>query len=358
MKTLNVGLNERSYDIHIENGLISRAGEYIRPFVANGEKIAIISDENVWALYETEMMVSLHKAGLKAEAYVIPAGEESKSIYQLSEIYDWLGTDNGMNRKGLIIAFGGGVVGDIAGFAAATWMRGVNYVQIPTTLLAQVDSSIGGKTAIDTSRGKNLVGAFYQPKLVLIDTKLLETLTDRDLNSGMAEVIKYGAIASASLFSKLESTSDIKSELDEIIYECCEIKRQIVEKDEFDTGLRMILNFGHTFGHAIETKYDFEEYTHGEGVAQGMILAAAVGEELRITPSAVTRRLVLLAQKYGHVMPEDPLSLLEYMKSDKKASSDKATLILLSEIGQTRVASYDYAEIERVLAEIERVLNK
>jgi 3-dehydroquinate synthase len=261
VKTLTVGLSGNSYDILIGDGLLDNLGEMLKPLcapvgpaaaepVTTTGPIAVVTDENVWELHGSRFASSLSGAGVDFEPIVLPSGERNKSLLGLSSLYEAFARLP-LARDGLVVAFGGGVTGDLCGFAAATWMRGVRFVQVPTTLLAQVDSSVGGKTAINLPQGKNLVGAFYQPKLVVIDPQTLDTLPDREMRSGMAEVIKYGAIRSSSLFETLAKKIG-PEDLSDVIYECCSIKSEIVARDERDFGERMLLSFGHTLGHAIE----------------------------------------------------------------------------------------------------------
>jgi 3-dehydroquinate synthase len=355
MKKLTIPLGARSYDICIKAGSLPESGNLISRFVNDGEKVALISDENVFNLYGDVITASLSEAGIISDELILPPGEATKNIEFLSQIFDWFGEDGRFGRKGLVIAFGGGVIGDLAGFAAALWMRGVRFIQIPTTLLAQVDSSVGGKTAIDTQRGKNLVGAFHQPSYVLIDPDLLKTLPAREYRAGMAEAIKYGAIASSGLFdrlcsSQLSSDSFLNDEtLEEVILECVSIKSGIVAEDEFDTGRRMILNYGHTFGHAIELKYGFDKYNHGEGVAAGMIIAADAGEKLGITKPGVGDRITALLSKFKLDIREDASGLVQYIRNDKKSDSSSVELVLLTDIGEATTYRIDFERLETVL---------
>jgi 3-dehydroquinate synthase len=347
-RILSVGLGERSYDIVIGGGVLAEAGAHLKR-LATGGGVCAITDENVHGLYGAGLTETLGRAGIGCDAFVIPPGERSKDMATLSEIYDWFGEGGRLNRSGLVVAFGGGVVGDLAGFAAATWMRGVRFVQIPTTLLAMVDSSVGGKTGIDTARGKNLVGAFHQPSLVLIDPELLATLPGREFGAGIAEVAKYGAIASASLFSLLEGEGrDIDPA--RAVHECCSIKAKIVEADEFDTGKRALLNFGHTFGHAIEAKYGFERYNHGEAVAAGMYMAARAGERLGVTERGTAERLGTLLGRLGLPAGESTDGLMDYMKNDKKSLSDGVNLVLLTHIGEAVTRRTAWGELEEAIA--------
>ncbi len=271
MKTISVH-TQSPYDVLVERGILSRCGEFIKP-LAKGSKCAIITDDNVNALYADKVAASLESNGFSVVKFVFPHGEASKNAQTLLEIYAFL-CENEITRSDCLIALGGGVVGDITGFAAATFLRGMQYVQIPTTLLAQVDSSVGGKTAIDLPQGKNLVGAFKQPAVVLCDPDVLSTLPEIFLADGMGEVIKYGMIRDAELFDLLcgLNLETVQEHFDEIIPTCIAIKRDVVEADPFDHGERMILNFGHTLAHAIETYYHYETYTHGSAVAAGMCM--------------------------------------------------------------------------------------
>ena len=347
MKTIKVNIPGREYGIYIENGLLNRAGEMIK-MVFSGEKIAVITDSNVGPLYGGKLLDSLKNQGFSAECFQIPAGESSKCQKQLFWLYDKL-LEFGITRTDMIVALGGGVVGDLAGYAAASLLRGIPFIQIPTTVLAQVDSSVGGKVAIDLPSGKNLVGAFYQPKMVLIDPECLQTLSDRILSDGMAEVIKYGAISDADLFNLLEKINgreELFAKIGEIVYTCCDIKRRVVEADEHDTGERMILNFGHTFGHAIEKQYNFETYTHGEAVGVGMVMACDWGERQGITAKGTKERMEKILKQYDlPISVEVDKSILgAAMAVDKKGQGSKINLIILDEIGRVRVCKIEKAD--------------
>jgi len=359
MRKLRVNIPNREYDILIEKGLISKAGELISDLFANSvgaafcrsqnkirpSKIVVITDSNVAPLYGTRVRQSLGTSGFDVSIIEIPAGEASKSAEILNSLYSRL-IAAGITRSDLIIALGGGVVGDLVGFAAATLFRGINFVQIPTTLLAQVDSSVGGKVAINLPEGKNLVGAFYQPKLVIIDTETLETLTPRVFADGCAEVIKYGAIADSELFKTLEN-AETTAISDEIIHTCCDIKRAVVESDELDLGQRMILNFGHTFGHAIEKRYNYSTYTHGEAVSVGMIMESELGEKLGITPSGTAARITKLAEKFN--LPTsveiEATALATGVSTDKKGEGKLINFILLEEIGRAIIHKMEKSEV-------------
>lgn len=333
MKTLNVK-SVRSYDIYIERGIISRCGEIIKP-LARGGKAMIVSDTNVFPIYGEVVKKSLESAGFEVCTHIFPAGEASKQLSTIAEIYNSL-ADNGFSRKDFIVALGGGVTGDMAGFAAATYQRGIDFVQIPTSLLSQVDSSVGSKTGVDIKQGKNLVGAFWSPSAVIIDPDTLNTLTPEFFADGMAEVIKYGCIKSLKLFEKLEqeNAADI---IEEIIYDCVSIKRDVVERDEHEAGERMLLNFGHTLGHSIEKAYAYTGITHGQAVGVGMVLMTRASESAGITPSGTTERIEKLLQKYS--LPTSDKTPLDIMASgalgDKKASGDSINVVLLNTIGDS-----------------------
>ena len=246
MKTLTVDLPGREYDIQIDRGLLDRAGEEIKKVCPRARKLFVVTDSNVGPLYAARLEASLADAGFQVRVHPIPAGEESKNALQLSALWEAM-AQFGLTRTDAVAALGGGVVGDLAGFAAATILRGVDFVQLPTTLLAQVDSSVGGKVAVDLNHGKNLAGAFWQPKLVLMDPEVLDTLHDKTFSDGMAEVVKYGCIADRGFFDFLAARPDrqkLMADIEYILYTCCDIKRGVVVEDERDTGVRMILNFG------------------------------------------------------------------------------------------------------------------
>lgn len=337
IKNLKVNIPDREYDIRIGNGIIKDSGKMIRE-IYSGDKIAIVTDSNVMPLYAEAFTNSLNRAGFKTKCICVPAGEESKCSEQLFRLYDEM-LDFGLTRSGMIAALGGGVIGDLAGYAAASLLRGIPFIQIPTTLLAQVDSAVGGKVAIDLPRGKNLVGAFYQPKLVIADTGCLKTLSDRILSDGMAEVIKYGAILDDVLFNLLESIKNRKelfAKIDEIVYTCCNIKRMVVEADEYDTDERMLLNFGHTFGHAIEKQYNFRTYTHGEAVGIGMIIISRWSEINKLTVKGTSDRIKSVIEQYN--LPTsaalDKNILKEAVAVDKKGMGENLNLIVLEKIGK------------------------
>ncbi len=342
MKKLHVNLSGgRDYDIFIENGLLQKAGERIKE-VFQGERIAVITDSNVRPLYADTVVSSLEKAGFAVKLIDFPAGEQSKNLETVVQLYDGLLHPDPfpMTRGDLIVALGGGVAGDMVGFAAATLLRGIPFVQIPTTLLAQVDSSVGGKVAVDLKQGKNLAGMFYQPKQVLIDPQTLKTLSDRIFFDGLAEVIKYGMIRDEKLFQLLEgckNREELLPHMEEIIRVCCHIKKEIVEQDEMDTGERMVLNFGHTLGHAYEKLGHYSTYMHGEAVACGMVAICEIGERQGITPSGTAQRLRALLSTFGLPVKAEKVpikALVETLAYDKKGSGGSITLVLCKRIGE------------------------
>lgn len=334
------------YEVIIERGSFSKAGSLIAG-VTSARKAAIITDDTVGRLYAEELMDSLTEAGIKADTFVFPHGEQSKSIQNLSSIYDFL-CETEITRSDILIALGGGVVGDITGFAAATYLRGIDFVQIPTTLLSQVDSSVGGKTAIDIPGGKNLVGAFKQPVLVICDSNVLRTLPEEELSCGMAEVIKYGMIRDRSLFELIAAhdITDVDTIMDELVYRCIDIKREVVEHDEFDKGERMILNFGHTLGHAIEGWHHYTDYTHGMGVAAGMCMITD-----RLCDEETASELRKCVEKYK--LPsgtEAPMSeLLPFCSKDKKRDMGSISYIVCRRIGKAEIVRVPVAEFERLM---------
>ena len=348
--TVTVGLGERSYDILIGSGLVTRAGAEIAARLP-GVRAAIVTDSNVAASHLAPLQESLTAAGIASEAIVVPPGEKSKDFSHLEQVVDGvLGAR--LERGDVVIALGGGVVGDLAGFAAGIVRRGMRFVQMPTSLLAQVDSSVGGKTGINTPRGKNLVGVFHQPRLVLADTGVLDTLPPREFRAGYAEVVKYGLIDRPDFFGWLEANwRDVfagGAARSRAIAESCRAKADVVARDEYETGDRALLNLGHTFGHALEaaTAYDGARLVHGEGVAIGMALAHRFSARLnRASPDDAARveshlRAVGLPWRLSDVPGGLPPAerLLEFIQQDKKVSRGALTFILTSGIGQSFVA--------------------
>lgn len=336
-KELYVDLKEDSYNIFIEKGLLNNLGNEIKN-VYKGDKIFILTDRNVDEFYGDRIVKSLEEVGFATRKLVLEPGEETKSFNTLPMIYNEL-LDFKLTRKELIITLGGGVIGDLGGFAASTFLRGVPFIQIPTSLLAQVDSSVGGKVAVDLEKGKNLVGSFYQPKAVYIDPEVLKTLSDKFYRDGMAEVIKYGCIKDESFFKMLKSLknrNEVMENIEEILYKCCLIKKTVVENDEKDLGERMILNFGHTLGHAIEKYYNFSGYSHGEAVGIGMYNISVLAEKLGLTKSGVAEEIkeILINYKLPYeVILDDNKKIVDTIALDKKNIGSTLKVILLKDIG-------------------------
>lgn len=342
-RNLYVDLGENSYNIVIEKGMLSRIGEEIKKLY-NGEKVFIITDENVNNYYGAKVEKSLQNVGFNTRKLVLKAGEETKSFNTLPTIYNEL-LDFKLTRKELIITLGGGVIGDLGGFAASSFLRGVPFIQIPTSLLAQVDSSVGGKVAVDLEKGKNLVGSFYQPKAVFIDPEVLNTLPEKFYKDGMGEVIKYGCIKDRELFNKLallKNRDELMEHIEDIVYTCCNIKRLVVEKDEKDLGERMLLNFGHTLGHAIETFYNYKGYSHGEAVAVGMYNITLESEELGITKKGTAQKIKDILVNYGlpyEMKISDNEAIVNTIALDKKNLGSVLKVILLKSIGDSIIYS-------------------
>jgi 3-dehydroquinate synthase len=337
-----VSLGERSYRILVGNGLLARLG----PECARldlGPRVAVLTDANVGPRYGQAAVASLAGAGFDPCVITIPAGETAKSLAQLARCYDSL-AQHRLERASFLVALGGGVVGDLAGFAAATYLRGIAFVQVPTTLLAQVDSSVGGKTGVNLRAGKNLVGAFHQPALVLCDLETLATLPRRELRAGLAEVIKYGAIRDAALFGRLERDLERLLALEPkslaaVIARCCELKAEVVAADEREGGLRASLNFGHTVGHALEAVSRYGRYLHGEAIALGQVVAARLSvDQAGLAPTD--------AERIGHLLARAGLpvavnlraaqrpSLLAAMRLDKKVRGGEVRFVLLRRLGE------------------------
>ena len=342
MRTVTVQLGHRSYAIKIAAGLLKQLGpECAR--LKLGARCAIITDTNVGKKFAKPAFESLVKAGFEPTLIVVPAGETTKSLKSVQACYDQLAA-NRLERKSFVVALGGGVVGDLAGFVAATYLRGIPFVQVPTTLLAQVDSSVGGKTGVNLKAGKNLVGAFYQPQLVLCDLDTLKTLPKREYLSGLAEVIKYGVISDAILFAQLESNlpkllrRDVAT-LAAVIARCCEIKAAVVGQDETENGLRAILNFGHTIGHAIENSSGYGRFLHGEAISIGQVAAAKLSHKLLGLPSGDAARIEKLLARVGlpvsiKLNAARRKNLFAAMKLDKKVSAGEIKFVLAQKIGR------------------------
>ena len=331
---INVKTSQSNYDIIIENGAFDNFVAYTEDLLI-GRKIFAVTDDNVDSFYGKKLESLL--SGYEYKKVVLPHGETTKCTEYLNKLYSEMASFK-MSRSDIVVAFGGGVIGDLVGFAAATFLRGIKFIQVPTTLLSQVDSSVGGKVAIDLPEGKNLVGSFYPPSRVIIDPSLLKTLPKRVFSDGMAEVIKYGCIRDAELFEKLGE--DISDCLEDVICTCVNIKKQVVEKDEFDTGERMILNFGHTFGHVVEKLCNYTTYTHGEGVAIGMLRITRKSEEMGITEAGTADKLEELLKKYNLVFPDytfDADMAYDVLTLDKKSSKNAISYVMISEIGKVTI---------------------
>jgi 3-dehydroquinate synthase len=341
--TVNVELGERSYPVHIGEKLLSRP-ELIKPYI-KGKQVCIVSNDVVAPLYLEQLKAAL--AGYELSEFIYPDGEVEKTLDNVAQLYDALLAKR-FERNGTLIALGGGVVGDMTGFAAATYQRGVNFIQVPTTLLAQVDSSVGGKTGVNRPLGKNMVGAFYQPRCVLADTATLSTLPDRELSAGLAEVIKYGLISNPEFYRWLESkmtsllARDAQS-LSRAIQISCEEKAAIVATDERESGTRAILNLGHTFGHAIEAAMGYGVWLHGEAVGVGMLMAADLSLRLGMLEQHEFARIRALIGAAGlPVVPPDTISVDQYlslMSHDKKAEHGKIRFVLLQGLGKAVLKS-------------------
>lgn len=341
---LTVDLGPNSYPIHIENGILAKTGELVSE-VFSGKKIMIVSDDNVFPLYGEIITKALSDSGFECHSFVLPHGEPTKSFQSLPKIYEAL-LNAKLTRSDLLIALGGGVIGDLAGFAASSYLRGIKFVQIPTSLLAQVDSSVGGKVAVDLPQGKNLVGAFYHPKAVIIDPDVLNTLPDHFISDGMGEVIKYGCIKDKELFELLcrhTSFDDLKPKLTQIIARCVDIKRIVVEADQFDLGERILLNFGHTLAHTIEQHFHYERESHGEAVGIGMYQITKIAEEKGLTTSECAEQIKKALEIYK--LPDNsnlPIDVLtDAISLDKKNLNNHLNVVLLHNIGDSYVYPTD-----------------
>ena len=347
MHTIEINASS-SYKVFVGRGILKQSGEIItqvKPF----SKAVIVTDDIVAKLYSNTVITSLKEKGIEAELFVFKNGEESKSHETLLALYDFL-SQKAITRTDLLIALGGGVVGDLTGYVAATYLRGMEVVQIPTTLLAQTDSSIGGKTAVNIASGKNLVGAFKQPLCIISDTETLLTLSDEIFSDGMSEIIKYGIIKSESLFNLLTEKL-VNENLEKIIIECVNIKKSVVEVDEFDKGERMLLNFGHTFGHSIEKYYNYSGISHGKAVAIGMMIISEYSEKVGITKLGTTKKLKACLEKYK-LPTETKIPVSDLIKSclnDKKRESDKINVILCSDIGKSEIRKLSIPEFYKLM---------
>ncbi len=356
-RVLKVELGARSYPIRIGTGIAASDAAFPE---ASGRPLRVVSDSNVAQIYLDPLLAALEIS--RDQAFVLPAGETQKTWDSAGQVLDWL-LSTRLPRDGLIVALGGGVVGDLAGFVAAIYQRGIDFIQVPTTLLAQVDSSVGGKTGVNHARGKNLIGAFHQPLAVIADTRTLATLLQRELLAGLAEVIKYGMLADPMLFEWLENNLDRiltqeQNALAEIVERCCAIKARIVRLDERETGNgpRALLNLGHTFGHAIETHTGYTEWLHGEAVATGLCLAAELSARHGWITEAIVARCVDLIARAG--LPTQPprgmtaTDFRELMGLDKKVQNGRMRLVLLRGLGDAILSSdFDPALLDETLAQ-------
>ena len=345
MHDIPVNLGSRSYRIHVAPGALARVGEELGR-LGVGTKVALFSDPGILARHGRPVRQGLERAGFQVTVVELPAGESAKTVEVAGRGWEAL-LDAGLDRGSTVVALGGGAVGDLAGFVAATYMRGVNFVQVPTTLLGQVDASIGGKTAVDHPKAKNLIGAFHQPRLVLVDPSVLTTLPDREFRSGLAEVIKHGIVLDAAYFADLEASCapllarDIDT-LTRVVAGSCRLKAHVVERDEQEAELRAVLNYGHTIGHAVEAVTGFARWTHGEAVSLGMIAEARLAERLGLASAATTQRQVALLQAVGLPVRGSgaaPANVLEALGRDKKSRNGRVPFVLAPEIGRFKVVS-------------------
>ena len=354
--TLNVDLEDRSYPIYIGSELLTETELLTRHI--HGQSALVVTNSTVEPLYLTAVQQSLDNAGIRHDSVILEDGEQYKTLDAVTRIIDVL-LENRHDRRTTVIALGGGVVGDIGGFAASVYQRGVNFIQIPTTLLSQVDSSVGGKTGVNHPLGKNMIGAFYQPRCVIADINTFNTLPPRELAAGLAEVIKYGLIYDAGFFAWLEANIDGLLQLDQellaqAVLVSCETKARVVEQDERESGLRAILNLGHTFGHAIETVMGYGKWLHGEAVAAGMVMAIDLSiREGLVDESLRTRSIELLSRAGLPVSPPDGISVEQYldvMAIDKKTLDGNIRLVLLRALGEAFVtADYSPDKLQQTL---------
>jgi 3-dehydroquinate synthase len=361
MNKIMVELGDRSYPIYSGSGILEQLPQLLQPVAAN-KQVAVISSPPVAGFYLEEITRML-EPGFNVQIYSVPDGESSKSLDQIEQIYSWL-ISNRFERGSTVLALGGGVIGDLAGFAAASFLRGINLVHLPTSLLAQVDSSIGGKVGVNHRLGKNLIGAFYQPRFVLADHALLATLPDEEFICGMGEVVKYGAIYDPELFADIEKHVDVlhQSEskyLPGIVGRCAAIKAEVVSKDEKEGGLRAILNFGHTFGHALEAYYEYGGLKHGQAVLLGMKCAAWVSGETGLADPESVTRFNQLVDRFDVRLPKhkpypETDALIESMRLDKKVTGGRIKFILMEEIGQIRGVFLD--DMQPVRAAFDRII--
>jgi 3-dehydroquinate synthase len=359
MIKVDVNLGEKSYPIFIGTDILGKVGEFLNNYELS-RKIAVISNPVVWKLYGAGVIKSLKSSGFSPVKIIIPDGEKYKNLKTVEKIYTEM-LKAGIDRKGSVVALGGGVIGDIAGFVSATYMRGIKFVQVPTTLLAQVDASIGGKTGVDHKLGKNLIGAFHQPLFVLSDVSLLKTLPEREYRAGLAEVIKYGVIKDAQLFEFMEKEKERVLARDHealfyIVKRCSEIKAEIVEKDEREeTGLRSILNFGHTVGHAIEAATGYRKFLHGEAVAMGMVVETALSDYL--TGKKFSSQISNLINSYHNIkFSYVDRGILSFIRYDKKLYGDKVKFFKVESIGNIAIDTINIRDLKAIISKL-KILN-
>ncbi len=359
MRNVKVSLGKDSYDICIGTDIADELQSFIRQ-AGFSRKALLVSDSVVGKLYGEKVLAILQEAGLRAELFLIEAGESSKSLGSAEKIYT-KAIEMGLDRKSALFALGGGVVGDLAGFVAATYMRGIAFVQLPTSLLAQVDSSVGGKVAVNHRLGKNMIGAFYQPRAVFIDLTMLQSLPKREIYTGLAEIIKYGIIYDAEFFRYLSEHADALLRLDletiaHVVARSCEIKAAVVSNDEREAGLRIILNFGHTLAHAIESETNYQKYNHGEAVAIGMIGAARLSRELGLIDEAAVKAVKAIVRKFHLPVKASGCTLekmFENISHDKKTVNGNVQWVLMNEIGKVQVdKNVPDILVKKVIAEI------
>jgi 3-dehydroquinate synthase len=353
---ITVELPQQSYEIAIAPGGLAHLGNWMQP-LSLGQKVLLVSNPMIFRRYGEAAIAALTAAGFQVIHYALPPGERYKTLASIQKIYD-AALENRLERSSTVVALGGGVVGDMAGFAAATWLRGVNFVQVPTSLLAMVDAAIGGKTGVNHPQGKNLIGAFHQPRLVLIDPQVLSTLPPREFRAGMAEVIKYGVIRDAELFAQLEAAQRLDQQryvseelLQSILTRSCQAKADVVSQDEKEAGLRAILNYGHTIGHVVESLTGYRVVNHGEAVAIGMIAAGQIAVELGLWEQAASDRQRVLIEKTG-LPTQLPAGLdieasLTALQTDKKVKAGQVRFVLPTEIGTVEVTDQVPAEVIR-----------
>ena len=363
-----VDLPQQAYDSAIAAGSLDELGTWMTGTATKplklGKKVLLVSNPMIFEHYGQRAIAALEQVEFEVASYILPEGEQSKTLESVQKIYD-AALENYLERSSTMVALGGGVVGDMTGFAAATWLRGINVLQVPTSLLAMVDASIGGKTGVNHPKGKNLIGAFHQPRLVLIDPQVLQTLPEREFRAGMAEVIKYGVIWDAELFTQLEQSQRLdqlqyldQGLLQEILTRSCQAKAHVVSKDEKEAGLRAILNYGHTIGHAVESLTGYRSVNHGEAVAIGMVAAGQIAVELQLWDQDANQRQLALIQKAG--LPTrlpaelDIAAVLTSLQTDKKVEAGRVRFVLPTQIGVVTVTDQVPADvIQQVLHQMQ-----